>query len=476
MTRIKPAFPALVSVLLIGGAVTATRPHYGGTLRIETTGTIQALELAAASAAPEDANTSRLVLPLVHETLVAVDPAGGLRPLLAISWEGDARGTRWLARLRSDVKLHDGSVLATSQVVSALRASHPEWQATADGSDVVIEPGREEPDLPWELADQRNAIAIHQPSGIVVGTGPFRVERIDAGGLALRAHDDYWGGRPFVDGVQIRMGRSLSDQLADLEAGRADMVSVQPADVRRLEQRQLRVAASRPLELFALVFEPHLATPANSALRRTLASAIDRAAIARVVLQGQAEPADALLPQWLSGYAPFVLARLGQPLSRSVVARLPPERRALSLRVGASDPTAQSMAQRIAVNAREAGFAITVQAPAGLGPRFDLRIVRLPVEPSTPGRAITALMTDLGPRTMLMIGRVTPPGPGSSLEEVAGVERALLERDVIVPIVHVPELYGLGRRLESWNEPPVSPSGAWSLADVWLGPDGSGTP
>jgi hypothetical protein len=463
MTRFKPAFPALVSALLIGSALTAARPHYGGTLRIET-------------AAPADAVTSRRVLPLANETLIAVDPAGGLRPLLAISWEGDTRGTRWVARLRTGVKLHDGSILSSSQVVTALRASHPEWQVTADGTAVVIEPDREEPDLPWELADQRNAIAVHQPSGIVVGTGPFRMERLDAGGLALHAHDDYWGGRPFVDVVQIRMGRSPADQLADLESGRADMVSVQPADVRRLEQRQLRVAASRPLELFALVFEPQLATPANSALRRTLASAIDRAAIARVVLQSQAEPADALLPQWLSGYAPFVVTRLGEPLSRPAVARLPPERRALALRVAASDSTAQAIAQRIAVNAREAGFALTVQAPAGLGPRFDLRIVRLPVEPTTPGRAITALITELGPRTMLLTGRVAAPGPGSPLDEAARVERAMLERDVIVPIVHVPELYGLGHRLESWNGSPVSPSGGWSLADVWVGPDGSGTP
>ena len=476
MTRFKPAFPALVSVLLIGSALTAARPHYGGTLRIETAGTIQALEPPAASAAPADAITSRIVFPLAYETLVAVDPAGGLRPLLAASWEGDTRGTRWVARLRGGVKLHDGSVLSSSQAVTALRASHPEWQVTADGAAVIIEPGREEPDLPWELAAQRNAIAVRQPSGVVVGTGPFRMERIDAGGLALRAHDDYWAGRPFVDAVQIRMGRSPADQLADLEGGRADVISVQPADVRRVEQRQLRVAATRPLELFALIFEPQLATQANSALRRTLASAIDRAAIARVVLQSQAEPADALLPQWLSGYAPFVLARLGQPLSRSAVGRLPPERRALALRVAASDSTAQSIAQRIAVNAREAGFALTVQAPVGLGPRFDLRIVRLPVEPTTPGRAMTALITELGPRTMLLTGRVAPPGPGSPLEEVARIERALLERDVIVPIVHVPELYGLGRRLESSAGRPVSSFGGWSLADVWLGPDGSGAP
>ena len=64
---------------------------------------------------------------------------------------------------------------------------------------------------------------------------------------------------------------------------------------------------------------------------------------------------------------------------------------------------------------------------------------------------MTALITELSPRTLLLTGRVAPPGPGSPLEDVARIERALLERDVIVPIVHVPELYGLGHRLGSSN-------------------------
>jgi hypothetical protein len=35
-------------------------------------------------------------------------------------------------------------------------------------------------------------------------------------------------------------------------------------------------------------------------------------------------------------------------------------------------------------------------------------------------------------------------------------------------VVHVPEIYALGERLESWNEPVVSATGALNLADVWL--------
>jgi len=37
-----------------------------------------------------------------------------------------------------------------------------------------------------------------------------------------------------------------------------------------------------------------------------------------------------------------------------------------------------------------------------------------------------------------------------------------------VPIVHLPDLYGLSDRVGTWNRPPVSGSGAWNFADVWL--------
>jgi ABC-type transport system substrate-binding protein len=452
MTPFKPAFPVVVSVCLAGGALTAARPHYGGTLRIETT----------------DAGAMRRVNALAYETLVTVDATGGLRPLLATSWEADGQGRRWTFHLRRGVRLHDGSMLQALQVAAALRAVHADWQIAPDGEAIAIDPGREAPDLAWELANRADAIVIRPAAGPLVGSGPFRVERVDAGLITLRAHDDYWESRPFVDTIEVRTARSPADWLSDVETGRADMVPMQPTDARRVEQRQLRIEASRPLELFALAFEASLAATANDALRRTLAAAIDRAAIARVVLQGRADPADALLPQWVSGYAPFVLAKGAAPLSRSAVVALPADRRTLALRVTASDSIAQAIAQRIAVNARDAGFSLTVQAPAGLGPRFDLRMVRVPLRAAAPADALADVMTGFGTRTVALVGRLTPPEAGASIETVLRTERALLERDVIIPIVHVPELYAVSARLQSWNGPAVLPSGAWNLANVWL--------
>jgi peptide/nickel transport system substrate-binding protein len=452
MTRFRRLFPVAVSVCLAGGVLDAARPRYGGTLKLETT----------------DAGAMRHVNALAYEGLVAIDASGVLRPALATSWGSDADGRRWTFRLRHGVKLHDGSTLQSAQITATLRDVHGDWQVSAEGDALTVDPGREAPDLPWQLADASNAIAIREGAGAPVGSGPFRIERVEAGLIALRAYDDYWDSRPFLDAVEVRTARSQADQLTDVETGRADMVSIQLTDVRRIEQRQLRIESSSSLELIALAFEPPLATSASQAVRRTFAAAIDRTAIARVVLQGRAEPANALLPQWVSGYAPFVFDGKAAPLPRSAIAALPSDRRTLALRVTPSDPVAQAVAQRIAVNARDAGFALTVQTPAGLGPRFDLRLLRLSFRAAGPPQALSDLMAGLGPRILTLLGRLTRSDAGASLEDVLLTERALLATDVIVPVVHVPELYALGLRVQSWNGPAVLPSGAWNLANVWL--------
>ena len=143
--------------------------------------------------------TRRHVLPLIFEPLIEMDPDGGLRPLLAASWEGDAAGARWQVRLRPGVMLHDGSLLTPEQVASSLGASRTDWQVAVDGGAIVITPREPHRDLPWELAELRSAVGVRRPSGELVGTGPFRVERLESSRLMLRAHEEHRAGRPFLD-------------------------------------------------------------------------------------------------------------------------------------------------------------------------------------------------------------------------------------------------------------------------------------
>ena len=453
MTHFKRLFPVVVSVCLAGGsALDAARPHYGGTLTVETT----------------DAGAMRRLNALAYEPLIAFDAVAGLRPALATSWQSDAGGRRWNLRLRRGVKLHDGSTLQPAQIAATLRDAHNDWRVASQEDELTIDPGRDMPDLPWQLTDASNAIVVRRGAEATLGSGPFRIDRVEGGLIRLRAHDEYWDSRPFLDAVEIRTTRSDRDRIGDVETGRADVVSIEAVDVRRLEQSRLRIESSRPQELIALAFEPALTPTGSRAVRRTFSAAIDREAIARVVLQGRAESAKAVLPAWVSGYPALLLEGGATPLSRSEVSALPAARRTLALRVAPSDSVAQAVAQRIAVNARDAGFLLNVQTPSGLGPRFDMRLVRLPFRPASPALALSDVMDGVGARTLGLVGRITRPDLDAPLEDVLLTERALMDGDVIVPIVHIPELYAVGARVNSWNGPVVLPSGAWNFANVWL--------
>jgi peptide/nickel transport system substrate-binding protein len=479
MKRFRWTFPALGSALIIAGAVAAARPQYGGTLRVEIETTLGSLDPAAPQADAAGSTARDLLLPLIFETLVTPDPAGGLRPLLAISWESDARARRWRFRLRPGLTLHDGSTLGPAQVAATLGAKNDAWRVFATDEGIVIEADRELPDLPWELADIRHAIAVRRATGHLVGTGPFRIDESGAGGrLLLRTHEDYWAGRAFIDAIQIDMGRPAADQLASLELGRADIVTAHAPDTGRLSQRGLRIASSRPIELIALVFEGQRATGASDAVRRALALAVDRSAICEVLLRRQGEPARTLLPQWLTGYASLLAAANGVSTRNSVSARavassLSAEQRILALRIDASGPVARSIAERIAVDGREAGLTINIDPTGTLAPRPDVRLVGIRLAASSPERALAALVAALGPRVTAALSAEAPPGPGAPLDTVYRFERGLLDHHIIVPVVHVPELHGLGKRIESWDPPIVLPSGALNLASIWLG---TGTP
>lgn len=439
MKRIRSTSLALASAALATATLTAARPHYGGTLRVET-----ALTQA-------DPAYRERILPLVFETLTAVGPDGSIQPLLARSWESAAGGTRWRIRLRADVVLHQGAVLEAWQAATALRSIERTWRIDTDGDALQIELPAADRDFPSALADMRYAIRVGSSDDSAQGTGPFRIESADASLVRLRPHDGYRSGRPFLDAVTVQLGRSVSAQASDLDAGRADLVSVQPTDARRLSQRGLITVSSRPIELIALLFEPHRAGADSERARRALSASLNRRTIADVLLQRQAAPSDTVLPAWLNG-APREAAVLPPANQRAVVAALPPSERDITLRVDASDSLARAIGERVAADAREAGFAFRLQAPSGLAPRADARLVRIRASAAAPQRAIEPVLSRL-----LSRAGASPSDP--------------IEKAVLIPIAHVPDVYALGERAASWNEPVVRPGGEWNFAGVWLKAD-----
>src|SRR5208282_4996694 len=206
---------AISSLLLAMAAVSVarTRPHYGGTLR---------LEMDAANWQDNDA-----LFPLVAETLTYVNTYGEAQPLLATHWESQNGGRRWLFTLRPGVQWHDGVAVTSEAVADSLRkdAGGPELEGcriSASGMDaVVIESDTPISNLPALLALSRFAI-VRFDQGTPLGTGPFRVTRSSESKTTLEAFDPYWLGRPYLDSIEITAGRSVRDQWLDAGINRAD--------------------------------------------------------------------------------------------------------------------------------------------------------------------------------------------------------------------------------------------------------------
>jgi peptide/nickel transport system substrate-binding protein len=447
----------VVSSMMIGAlaAMAETRPKYGGVLHVAMRASPTSLDpadLDAARNGQQDSFAQRGLTMLMFDTLVATDEREHIEPRLATSWQASPGNQRWQFRIRRGVMFHDGTPLSAEIAAASLRVANPSWNVSADADTVVIEYSKSDAELLAELALPRNAILKRNPGGTPSGTGPFHVADWQPGKkLSLAAEENCWSGRPFLDAIEIEMGKSFRDQMTALELGKSDLVEVAPEQAHRISQEGRRLASSAPLELLALVFMRDAASPEEKLLREALALSVERGSIRSVLLQGAGQPAAGILPNWMSGYG-FVfptdadLARARH--AREQVRTVP----TWTLGYDGSDPVARLLAERIALNARDAGLSLQPTP----GATADLRLLRLPLAPD-PWIALTDVTALTG----------TPAGrEGGSAEDLYAAEMALLATKRIIPLFHLPVSYAASANLNNWT---LRSDGAWALADARLG-------
>ena len=417
-----------------------------------------------------DANsgsTQAQIESLVFENLVTFDDSGAMQPKLATGWQHSADYKRWEIEIRGDVKFQNGQPLTSALVAESLKRSRviANARVSAESGHVVVESDVAMTDLLAELAKPENAIAARSTTGELSGTGPFKPAARQQGQvISLVANDDYWGGRPYLDGVEITLGRSERDQMIDMELGKADVIELDVDQVRQAQQMGTRAVSSEPSELLALVFNPASISARDERVRRTLALTIDRNSICNVLLQRQAEPSAALLPQWMTGYA--FLFPSGRDVERAREQQL--KSASLVLDYDFSDAAAKAIAERIAVNAREAGIVVqavgeNLATRTGSGDATITRIRLGSVDAKTALENAAATLSIQAPEELQRAH-----GP----EQLYGAEQAMLANHRIIPIAHVPETYGLSARVKDWAGTLDS---GWRLEEVWLAGTGATT-
>jgi peptide/nickel transport system substrate-binding protein len=450
--------------LSVESALASTRPGYGGTLRVELSARVANLDPALTSAEWPDSVAKQRLLNLAFDPLVRLDENGQPKPALALSWKSDAAAKRWEFSLRPSVNFHDGTPLAPSDVVAVLAKWRESCRVSASGDSVTILCDEAQPNLPFELS--LVFISRRAADNSLVGTGPFRIASWQPGARAVfSANEDCWEGRPFVDSIEVEMGRLLRDQLLDFELGKTDLVELAPDQLRTLAQSGKKTWSSAPVQFYGLsIATAKIESPA-SAFRDALSLAIDRVAIHNVLLQKQGEIAGGCLPQWLSGYS-FLL-----PTERSLdearkaraalLAKLPP----FTLAYDSADPLARAIAERVALNAREIGVTLQVKPQNALekDAHPDVELFRRNV--GVPNAALA--MDFVCPSTHVAYSALT----SGETEQMYKLEMDSREQAPYrVPLFYLPESFAISARVKNWM--PYR-WGEWRLADVWLAPDES---
>jgi peptide/nickel transport system substrate-binding protein len=273
----------------------------------------------------------------------------------------------------------------------------------------------------------------------------FTITRWEAGRTAVyEADDNAPGGRPFLDSVEVTLGRPLRDQSIDLELGKADVVELGPSELRRSPPGR-KIWTSSPVRVLALVFSPKVD---DARVREALALAIDRAAIHTVLFQRQGEVSAALLPQWLSGYAFLFPVTIDVRRAQSLGAGARP------LSIAVDDPSLRPVAERIVLDARAAGLNLSVINQPG---NADLRLTELRITSQEPAKALASIAASLG---------LPEPPRVDAPEALYSAERALLDNFRIVPLLHLPDVYGASQRVK--GGPAITPLGEWRFENLWL--------
>jgi MarR-like DNA-binding transcriptional regulator SgrR of sgrS sRNA len=438
------AISCLIALLALPTAA-RTRPHYGGTLRVEVEG-------------DGWVGPSKFARRLILDGLTSIGSDGTPQPALAVRWASENSDHRWQFWLRPGVHFSDGSALTSAVVQTALMnpcgASCPWTAVHAVGSSVVFTGDSPMPSLPALLAGDDFLVGLpaDSPFGFV-GTGPFQQTGavVINGVQRIAANETCWQGRPFVDAIEIYEHKSIRDQWLDLSVGRADIVEVPAEQLRQAQQQHLTVLTSPPVTLLALAVADS-SVLSNPTLRASIAFAVDRSALSNVIFQKQGEVTASLLPAALSGYS--FLSPTDRDLNKAHELRGGLSAPSLTLAAD-NNPTMQLAAQRLALNLHDAGFNVQV-ANASTALHKDLALLEINLASSQPQPALESILRSVG---------VTTPVLASTPASLYVAERDFLATHTLIPLLYLPRAYAISGRVRDLR---LSPDGSPMLADVSL--------
>jgi ABC-type oligopeptide transport system substrate-binding subunit len=204
----------------------------------------------------------------------------------------------------------------------------------------------------------------------------------------------------------------------------------------------------------ALVFARDVRSPEEAKQRQVLGLSIDRSLLNRAVLQGGGQPAVGIMPDWLTGYG-FIFPQ-GADLARAQQLRAEvPQAPIWTLGIDASDNLMRLVAQRIVLNANDAGLRLQLSNSNV----SDVRIVRILLPSLNPQVALA--------QTAKLLQLPAPAVLGSTVDDLYHAENAMLQSQRVIPLLHLRTAWAVSKTVRNWEN---TPNASWRLGEVWLAP------
>lgn len=323
---------ALLAATLQATALRADETPVRGGILVAAISPTEPVQLAITT---DTAGPTVIVSTKIFDGLIELGPQGEPLPALATSWIVERDGKEVTFKLRDGVKWHDGRPFTSADVKFSFdeiwkkvsprgRSSFANVESveTPDRLTAVFKLSHPSPVIFKVLnAGESQVLPKHLYEGTdigrnpynqkPVGTGPFRFkEWVRGDRIVLERNPDYWQpNRPYLDGIVFRIIPDIAARAASFETGEVQYAALSPVSVSDLER--IRNNPSLHVEFggyewlsprIGMEFNLRRTVLQNVKVRRAIAHAIDRAALARVVTRNTAKPAIGLFAASQSQY------------------------------------------------------------------------------------------------------------------------------------------------------------------------------
>ncbi len=308
VTLVLPAILILVQISCSNRENQKQAKPFGDTLIIGSVGKARTLNPAL-----EDSGVSAQVKDIIFDGLIRIGEKGEILPCLAVQWEKDEEGREWDFHLRKGVRFHDGhpftadDVAFTFNLDIAPNIRSPYSQILSQIKKVRVKDlytvtiRLTEPStsfiydlvlgiLPKHLLegkDLRRTQFNYKP----IGTGPFRLIRWSPDKIELGANQDYFLGRPYLDGVVVKLFKNKNIVWANLMKGEIDAFqNLKPCAYDRIGKvSHLKVYSYLMSYYHLIVFNLDDPLFKDRRVRLALNYAIDKDTIIKKVLRGRGD-------------------------------------------------------------------------------------------------------------------------------------------------------------------------------------------